>query len=236
MNTLKVFFAFVKQMKTMKCVLEYKIYKMKDVNDWISNNYENIVQWSKNASYNHYNHLDLAHDIIEAFVQHEKAAELVAKGDARFFITRMLLNQARSNTSPFNKNYRNKNDRSVEGKTEWASQKLENIEVYMDSSVMDTSKTAYLNKILQNQNVQEDYDIDVDFKIEAIEGICEDLKLDSIEGYYCITIFEQIINQPKMNFSKLANETNIPRTSISKAYYRAIEMIQKRIQEYGHNL
>lgn len=172
---------------------------MNTVQYWISENYDNIVRWAKNASYNHEAATDLAHDIIEAFTAHPLAEELVAKDQARYFVTRMLLNQARSTTSPFNRNYRKKID--------------------------------YTPELVEEET--ETYDLEIDFKLETIEGICEDLKLDSIEGYYCITIFEQIVRQPKMNFSKLAKETNIPRTSISKAYYRAIEMIKHRIQDYG---
>lgn len=170
---------------------------MSIVNDYIANNYDNILQWAKQITYNHEAYIDLAHDVIASFMIHEKAEELVERGEARWFITRMLLNQGRSNTSPFARNYRNKNDRTVP------------------------------------EGEQEDYDTEVDFKIETIQGIIEDLKAESIEGYYCTTIFEQVLLQDKMNFSKLSKETGIPRTSISQAYYQAIDMIKQRIQPNG---
>lgn len=170
---------------------------MKSVQSWLNENYTNILQWAKQITYNHEAYEDLAHDVIASFMVHDRAEELVERGEARWFITRMLLNQGRSNTSPFARNYRNKNDKSVP------------------------------------EEEQEEYNTEIDFKIETIQGVIEDLKAESLEGYYCTTIFEQILLQDKMNFSKLSKETGIPRTSISQAYNQAIEMIKQRIQKYG---
>lgn len=186
----------------MKLVNAYSKQCMNIVQGWINNNYEDIVQWARNASYNHHGAEDLAHDIIEKFMQHKKAELLVKKGQARFFITRMLLNQARSTSSPFNRNYR--------------------------------MRTGEHTPLLDAQH--EEYDTDIDFKIETIRGICEDIKTESIEGYYCITIFEQLMQQKKakVNFSRFSKDTGIPRTSISNAYTQAIQMIKDKL--YGTNL
>jgi len=172
---------------------------MNIVQNWINDNYDNIVQWAKNASYNHQGAEDLAHDIIASFMEHKKAEELVQKGDARFFITRMLLNQARSKSSPFNRNHR----------------------------LRPEAHRAH------EETSNEEYDKDIDFKIETIRGICEDIKTESIEGYYCITIFEQLIQQDRTNFSKFAKETGIPRTSVSNAYTQAIQMIKQKLTDNG---
>ena len=173
---------------------------MNIVNDYVGENYQNILQWAKQISYNHEAYEDLAHDVIASFMVHDKAQELIERGEARWFITRMLLNQGRSNSSPFAKYYKNKyeyNDRAIP------------------------------------EHEVEDYNTEIDFKIETVQGIIEDLKAESIEGWYSTTVFEQVLLQPKMNFSKLAKETGIPRTSISQAYYTAVEMIKNRIQQHG---
>lgn len=171
---------------------------MNIVQGWINDNYDNIVQWAKNASYNHDSALDLAHDMIEKFLEHDKAPSIVAKGEARFFITRMLLNQARSTSSPFNRNYRLRSEEQTQ------------------------------------ETYTEEYDTEIDYKIETIKGICEDIKTESIEGYYCITIFEQLMQQKRVNFSRLSKDTGIPRTSISNAYNLALQLIKERIKQNGN--
>ena len=81
---------------------------------------------------------------------------------------------------------------------------------------------------------EEEPEGDIEDRVMDLEDALEDLKAESIEGYYACTIFEQVLTQPKMNFSKLSKETGIPRTSISQAYYQAIEMIKKRINTNGN--
>lgn len=76
------------------------------VEQWINENYNKILQSAKQSAHNHQDYMDLAHDMIIAFSEHEKAQELVDRGEARWFIVRMMLNQARSNTSPFKRNHR----------------------------------------------------------------------------------------------------------------------------------
>lgn len=168
---------------------------MEQTDKWIADNYENILQWAKQISYNHQDYIDLAHDVIIAFKQHDKADQLVEQGQARFFITRMLLNQGRSHSSPFNRNHRI----SHQG-------------------------------IVFSDEVVEEYDIEIDLKIESIQAIMEEITVESTEGYYCMTILQLLMEQPRVNFSELERDTNIPRSSISQAYYTAIEMIKERLQ------
>lgn len=172
---------------------------MSIIKNYVADNYQDILQWAKQISYNHENYMDLANDVIISFLEHPKAEGLVERGEARFFITRMLINQARSSTSPFAKKYRIHHE--------------------------DTTQ------LLEHPN--EEYDVDIDLKVEAIQGVCEDLKAETIEGYYCITIFELIMDQDRPNFSKLAQETGIPRTSISQAYYDAIDLIKNRLKQWN---
>ena len=49
---------------------------------------------------------DLLHDVLLIFLEHPKALQVIEDDVARIFILRIALNQYRSSTSPFNKNYR----------------------------------------------------------------------------------------------------------------------------------
>lgn len=171
---------------------------------WVSDNYDKIIKWAYQAAHGSEIAVDVAHDMMIAFIEHPRAQELVNKGEARWFIVRMLLNQLRSTTSPAYKMYKLNQDKQ---------QKVE---------------------LQEDETIDEPYDTELDFTIEAIQGVCEDLKSESIEGYYCITIFELVIQQKKPNYSKLAEETLIPRTSISVAYNQAVEMIKNRLNQYGY--
>lgn len=81
----------------------------------------------------------------------------------------------------------------------------------------------------------EDYDKSIDTVTEWIHGILEDLKHGTPAEWYMATILEMCLEQKKLNFSKLARETGIPRTSIASAYYNSIEYIQNKLEEYGNN-
>lgn len=72
---------------------------------WVSDNYENIKKWLKNTTRGKLPHIyeDFVHEMILIFLQHPKAQELVDKGEARYYLTRIALNQWRSSTSPWAK-------------------------------------------------------------------------------------------------------------------------------------
>jgi hypothetical protein len=59
------------------------------------------------------------------------------------------------------------------------------------------------------------------------------------DQWYRSTIFTLCIQQDRLNFSKLARETGIPRTSIANAYYESIDYVKNKLLEYGttyHNI
>lgn len=72
---------------------------------WVSENYENIRKWLKNVTRGKLPHIfdDFVHEIIIIFLEHSKAQDLVDRGDARWFMVRIALNQWRSMTSPWAK-------------------------------------------------------------------------------------------------------------------------------------
>lgn len=84
------------------------------VNRWIEENYEEILQWAKNACQQWTDSEDLAHYAIAQFIEHEKAQDLVDKGHARWFIVRILLNSSRSKKSQYWRIYRRSHQELVE--------------------------------------------------------------------------------------------------------------------------
>lgn len=170
---------------------------------WITEQYENIQQWAKNAAQGKADWEDLCHYAIAAFLEYPKADELVERGEARWFIVRILLNSSRGAKSDYYRKYRPKWDALPESLT----------------------------------NIQdEEYDIEIDNITETINGILDDLRHGDVEQWYMAQIFELCIRQKRLNFSLIARETGIPRTSISNAYYQTIEYVKQKLTEYGHNL
>lgn len=172
-------------------------------NDWITQNYNDIIQWAKNAAQQHHDYQDLAQYSIMIFLEHKKAQELVDKGHARWFLVRIMLNSSRGRGSEYYRLYRPAHNELQESHT-------------------DTPDSSY--------------DHDVDKVTEWIYGILEDMLHDDVEMWYRSTIFKLCIEQDRLNFSKLARETGIPRTSISQAYNETIRYIKEKIDEYAeHN-
>ncbi len=86
-----------------------------------------------------------------------------------------------------------------------------------------------------HENIQDDdtYDYEQDMATEAIQGILEDMKATSIELWFRSTLFEMYIKEP--NFSELARQTSIPRTSISKAVEEAKTYIKLTLRNNNIN-
>ncbi len=78
------------------------------VNDWVNKNYKDIRFWILNTTKGQYRHLheDLIQEVILAFVKDEKAQHLIDNNQARWYIVRIALNQFRSNSSGFYRDFR----------------------------------------------------------------------------------------------------------------------------------
>ena len=78
------------------------------VSDYVSKHYEDIRKWLYNVTKGERPDLfeDFVHEVILIFMEHDKAHEAILNGDARWFLVRVGLNQWRSSTSPFHKQYR----------------------------------------------------------------------------------------------------------------------------------
>lgn len=171
-------------------------------NEWVSENYNNILQWAKNACQQHHDFDDLAHYAITVFLEHDKADDLTAKGHARWFIVRIMLNSSRGKKSEYYRHYRPTHNELTEA---------------------------------HEVPVSDAYDPAVDTVTEWIAGILEDLKHGDAAEWYMATVLEMCLKQDKLNFSKLARETGIPRTSIANAYHNSIEYIKNKLEQYGNN-
>lgn len=142
--------------------------------------------------------LDVAHFAIESFMQHERGQELVDAGKAMNFLSGIIHRSFHSSTSQYHTIYRQK------------------------------GRVHGFNDYTQIEQPDIEYNHDKDIAIEAIQGIIEDMKADSIELWFRATLFEMWIDTP--NFSEISRRTKIPRTSISQAVDEAREYIQYKIK------
>jgi len=91
------------------------------VADWITQNYEGLEKAAKNVSRGHDLWPDLLSHCILDFMEKPQAQKIVDDGYAKFYIVRIMMNQWRSVTSPFFKQWRSDNHLSVEDSSlgEW---------------------------------------------------------------------------------------------------------------------
>ena len=141
---------------------------------------------------------EVAHFAIAEFMEHERAQELVDAGRAMNFLSGIIHRSFHSSTSKYHTIYRQK------GRMHGLPQSHDNI---------------------QDDNI---YDWEQDIATEAIQGILEDMKADTIELWFRAVLFEMWIKEP--NFSELSRQTKIPRTSIAKAVEEAKAYIQLTLQ------
>jgi hypothetical protein len=168
------------------------------LNKFLSNNYEQIITMSKKICRSSPESEEVAHFAIAEFMEHERAQELVDAGRAMNFLSGIIHRSFHSSTSKYHTIYRQKN------RMHGLPQSHDNI---------------------QDDNI---YDWEQDIATEAIQGILEDMKADTIELWFRAVLFEMWIKEP--NFSELSRQTKIPRTSIAKAVEEAKAYIQLTLQ------
>jgi len=80
------------------------------ISEWVQKNYDELRLTLLNITKNDYDLVDdLLHEVIIIFMEHPKAQELIDKGQAKWFFIRITLNQYRSSTSSFYRDYKKKN-------------------------------------------------------------------------------------------------------------------------------
>ena len=181
---------------------------------WIDENYANIVQWAKNITKSDELSEDLAHYAIETFMTHRRYEEILDKevadpnfGHARGFILAIMRNSWYGKKSEFSRTY-----------------KLHRADIgHRKRNLSDDDFAAQI----ENQPKHE-YDLEKDFIIEAIEGILEEMSIDTKDLWYKAKLFKLYLQTP--NFSKLSRETGIPRTSISNAVEEAKQYIIQELK------
>lgn len=169
-----------------------------NVTEYVSENYDNIRNWLYNVTNGERPDLfdDFVHEIIVIFMEHEKAHDVVIAGDARWFIVRIALNQWRSSTSPFHKQYRPKHT-----------------ELTIDLPI-----------------AIEEYDIEIDVILDLAVQILDEMHMGTLEEYY-MSLVVMIYHTLDHNFSEMQRRLDIPRTSLSRVYTKAIETIKVRLAE-----
>jgi len=174
--------------------------------NWISDNYNNIIQWANNISKGDPLAEELAHYSIEQFMTHKRYGELIkSDGDARGFILAIMRNSWYGAKSEFTRVH--KAHRADIGKRKRV--------------VEDTKMESLL--------IDEEYDHELDRLIEAIEGLLEEMELDQNKLWYCARLFKMWLETP--NFSELSRRTDIPRTSISNAVDEAKHYILQELKK-----
>jgi len=184
--------------------------------DWINSNYTNIIQWSKNITKNDELAEELAHYSIEVFLTHKRYDEIMTRderdpdhGHARAFILSIMRNSWYGHKSEFTRYH--KAHRADIGKRKRV-----------------ISDEAFSNIL---ENTGSEYDYELDYIIEAILGIIEEMSIDTKKLWYNAKLFEMYIQNP--NYSALSRETGIPRTSISTAITEAKEYIINELNNRG---
>lgn len=81
---------------------------MLDINKWVEDNYNDIVSWITGVTRGERQDLvnDFIQDIVIIFLGHPKSLQAIERGEARWFIVRIAMNQWRSKTSTFHYQYR----------------------------------------------------------------------------------------------------------------------------------
>ena len=185
--------------------------------DWITENYDNIIQWSRNICKNDPLYEELAHYAMEKLLTHPRYEEILAKhnadpnyGHLRGFILAIMRNS-------------------------WIGKKSEFSRLHKAHRAdIGTRKRVVTDEHFQKLLDQPDdpYDHDRDRLVEAIEGIMEEMDLLLEEKlWFDVRLFRMWLDNP--NYSSLSRETDIPRTSISNAVQEAKDYILQELKNRG---
>lgn len=165
------------------------------MNKFLTDKYEAICLMSKKICRGSHESEEVAHFAIEQFMTHERGQELVDAGQAMQFLSGIIHRSFHSSTSQYHTIYRQKG-------------RVHSLTPSHDNRIDDNT-----------------YDHDQDRATEAILGVLEDMKADTIELWFRATLFEMWIKEP--NFSELSRQTKIPRTTIAKAVDEARSYIKE---------
>ena len=195
------------------------------MNTFISKRYEDIVVMTKRICKGSSETEDVAHYCIQQFMEHKRAEELVEKNEAMKFLSGMIHRSFHSSTSPYHKIYRQS------GRVH----ELYDYTINKQSDYGFSEDRKWHKKLSDYQNVwythDEEYDIETDLTIEAIQGLLEEMLAEGVDQWFRATLFKMWLQQS--NYSELARVTRIPRTTISQAVKECREYIQQTLKQRG---
>ena len=109
---------------------------------------------------------DVAHYVIESFINNKKAEGLIERGEAMKFMSGMMHLSFYSSTSPYHRIFRQK------GRMK---------ELYPETAEM---------------LVDEEYDTQGDMALEAVQGMLEEMLAEGVEQWFRATLFQMWTIQP----------------------------------------
>jgi len=137
------------------------------IDQFLTNHYQKILTMSKRVCKCPQDTADeLAHYVIEQFMMHERALELIESKDAMKFMSGMLWRSFHSSTSPYHKLYR------------------------------QGGRMHELYDTTAQELADEPYDMELDLTIESIQGIMEDMETDTVEQWFRAKLFQMWLEQP----------------------------------------
>jgi len=186
--------------------------------NWITENYEEIMSWAKNISKGDELAEELCHYAIETFMNHKRYNEICQRereepnsGHCRGFILAIMRNSWIGQKSQFTRYH-----------------KAHRADLGHRKRTVTQDK---FNSLLEGLEVDE-YNYEEDFLIEAIEGLLEEMNLDTNgKLWYNARLFQMWIEC--QNYSELSRRTDIPRTSISNAVEEAKHYIVNELKNRG---
>ena len=133
--------------------------------DWITQNYDNIRQWSRNISKNDPLYEELCHYAIEQLLTHKRYNEILAKhnadpdyGHLRGFLLAIMRNSWWGKKSAFSRLH-----------------KAHRADIGHRKRVVTDDHFA---KLTNKPDVE--YDYEIDFLVESIEGLLEEMELSGV--------------------------------------------------------
>ena len=175
------------------------------LNEFIETQYSEIMLMSKKICKSHHEHEEVGHFSIEKFMLHERAEELIQSNRAMAFLSGIIHRSFHSSTSQYHTESRQK------------------------GRVHGFNSNAHL----EARDIE--YDHETDDVIGHIQVILEEMVAERKDGtmWMNATLFQKWVENP--NYSKLSEETKIPRTTISTHVNQAREYIQKELKKRGIN-
>ena len=170
------------------------------------------MEWAKNIAKSDPLYEELGHYAIEQFMINKRYSEVIDNETkepgkhAKGFIIMIMKNSwygAKSEFSRYHKAHRADIGTRKRNVSDIKFDKLTNIEI-------------------------ENYDEDKDFVIEAIQGILEEMAIDTKRLWYNAKLFQMYLEN--QNYSAISRDTNIPRTSIAAAVEEAKEYIKQQLK------